>query len=83
MNPKIICSYFLVLTVNCAVTNKKQISTETKINSSLGSSIDVRVEGIVPRHQCRRALRNLEVSFCFCPTVALDVPAVTLFIEQM
>lgn len=81
MNPKIICSYFLALTVNCAVTNKKQISTETKINSSLGSSIDVRVEGIVPRHQCRRALRNLEVSFC--RSLARDVPAVTLFIEQM
>ena len=44
--------------MNCAVTNKKQISTETKINSSLGSSVDVRVEGIVPRHQCRRVPRK-------------------------
>ena len=65
MNLKIILSYFLVLNVNGAVTNKKQIVTETNINSSPGSSIDVRVEGIVPRHQCRRALRNLEVSFCW------------------
>ena len=57
-----------MLTVTAAVMtdSKDREETEHRQKSSLapastGQTISVRVEGAVPRHQCRRALRNLEV----------------------
>ena len=57
-----------LLTVTAAVMtdSKDREETEHRQKSSLapastGQTISVRVEAAVPRHQCRRALRNLEV----------------------
>ena len=61
MNPKIVFNFLLVLSVTCSITSKNKLKSETKIYSSL-EKVDVRVNSIVPRHQCRRALRNLEVN---------------------
>ena len=57
MNSKLFSCFLLVSCVQSAVPHRNKV---TKVNSSL-VKLDIRVSSIVPRHQCRRALRNLEV----------------------
>ena len=47
-----------------ASTYHQQIrqSEDVTEESADSSTVSVRVDGVVPRHLCRRALRNLEVS---------------------
>ena len=54
----------LLQQVAWASTYLQQIrqSEDVTEESADSSTVSVRVDGVVPRHLCRRALRNLEVS---------------------
>ena len=56
----VVVSLLLVLThLACGAVLSKV--SQHQADSSLETTINVRVSRVVPRHQCRRALRNLEV----------------------
>ena len=78
-----------LLTVTAAVMtdSKDREETEARQKSSLapasiGQTISVRVEGAVPRHQCRRALRNLEVGEKYFVSVLIGRKISFVFMQE-